>query len=178
MKIANTLANTLFIILGDRGIIFNMRMFIQPFKLIISTVFIGISLLSAPVRADGGEDYYKGLRKMKSFDPAALEELKKNTVDAEQIKKVNELSRANAAHNAKIDAKKKISPTADAPIAERSSKSGKKPTPAVVTSAPAKPSKRKDTSSSSSAPVKVDSETPDELSFPGPSDDENKKGAN
>jgi len=166
---------------------FNMRMTIQLFKFTLSTISIFFSLQTQYSRADGGEDYYKALRKLKSFDPASLEEIKKNTIDAEQIKKVNALSKENYENTKKMRAIKNKVPDVDSAeegnddemIAAK--KSGKKtPEKSKQANSPSSPKsslgkKTSTNSGSSSAPIKVNSETPDELTFPGSNDDEGDK---
>lgn len=183
-----------------------MRIIIQSFKFTFSIGFVVLFLQTPPAQADGGEDYYKALRKLKKFDRATLDEIKKNTIDAEQIKKVNELARQNTEHNKLIDSKKVPRP-ADAPKDEESekeemahldqekmkadvgkthapkapagTKTAQDSPPEPVNAKPGKVTKASSRSESHSAPIKVSSETPDELSFPGTDDEsENEKGAN
>lgn len=170
-----------------------MRIFIQPFKLIVLTSFIVFLHLPQSARADGDEDYYKEIRKLKKFEPETLDRIKRETIDAEQIKKANELSRQNSEHNRQVDinSKKIKEPQADpnegqAPKtgpkgelagAPRAGKSSGKSTSATASkevaskSAANKPdvskTKKISTPSAPSAPVDVKHDTPDELNFPG-----------
>lgn len=168
---------------------FNMRITIQLFKFTLSTAFIFFSLLSQYSRADGGEDYYKALRKLKNFDPATLAEIKKNTIDAEQIKKVNAISKDGYEDAKRMRALKLKHPDVDSPeegtdndimAHKKSSKKTTEKSKLVNTPSSTKPSAEKKSTGkksgsntgSTSAPIKVNSETPDELTFPGTNDDE------
>lgn len=154
-----------FLILGHHVTIFNMRIFFQRFKLILSTLFIAHLFHLSPVHADGGEDYYNALRKLKKFDPATVEQLKRKHIDAEQIEKVNAISRKNKQHNAERDRKNPWKK-------EGKTEEGQATAPAVkpVVSKKTNPVKES-RPESTSAPVKVDSDAPDELSFPGTGDE-------
>lgn len=170
-----------------------MRILFPSYSLLVSTLFISIFAFSTSANASGGEDYYKELRKLKKFDPATLDQIRRKTVDAEQIKKANELSKANSEHTARVEAKKVKRPTVDpnegkapgaGPKGEKIAKepqikpgTGKPATTTTASKAP-KPTeskksvvKRPSSSDSSSAPIKVESNVPDELSFPGDSEE-------
>jgi len=151
-------------------------------------IFICFLLTPNSVRADGGEDYYLALRKLKKFDSSTLSRIKSETIDAEQIKKVNERSKANFAHNQKVEKNLKKAPPTDenagkAPITGPNGEKVIKPPvvknnqPIIVKSntstsitkkAPVKPAPKK--SESNSAPIKVNNDGPDELTFPGTND--------
>ena len=156
-----------------------MRIKVQLFNF---TIYASLACFSLPLhqaRSDGGEDYYKALRKLKTADPAAIEEIKKNTIDAEQVKKVNALSKKNNELKAKFDAQKSALPAnlreLEQKELEKESKSKLEVKP-VQKVKPAPVKKSKPNSDSSSSPIKVNSDIPDELSFPGLKDDE-KNGA-
>lgn len=151
---------------------------------LIMLIFLALPISSG---ADGGEEYYKKLRKLKKFDPETLEKIKKETIDADQIKKVNAISRANTAHNKKVDAMKKSTPPASeksdeapstGPNGEKVTAAPKmlpgKATPAKSTALKKESAKKEvakkpsvSKSETSSEPIKVNTDGPDELSFPG-----------
>ncbi len=172
-----------------------MRILIKRCLLTFSIAFVAYLLLPQSVRADGGEEYYKELRKLKKFDQATVNQLKKNTIEAELIKKANAESRANAKHNAEVDAKtsKKdpvipkdlrelYPPPATGPNGEKAgpprygtnvpNKASSKPANKDDSKTDSKPvskkeSPKKESTTTPTGPIKVDHETPDELSFPG-----------
>ena len=136
-----------------------MRIFFKSAVFTVSITLVAFSIQSPRAIADGGEDYYNDLRKLKKFDPVEVAKLKKKDVIDERIKEVSELAKVNTEANKIAD--KKLGPIADS-----------KPSQAEKASH-ARSSSRPSTSSSSSDSVKVNSDTPDELNFPG--DDKEKK---
>lgn len=156
-------------------------------RILFQLIMLMFSILPLATQADGGEEYYKKLRKLKKFDTETLAKIKKETIDAEQIKKVNEISRANTAHNKKMDAQKKSGPPANQDNGEAPSTgpNGEKVTaapkilPGKATPAKSTVLKKESTkkevakkpsvskSETSSEPIKVNTDGPDELSFPG-----------
>ncbi len=163
-----------------------MRIFIQ----LITLIFLTLPSLAL---ADGGEDYYKAVRKLKKFDPATMEKIKRETIDAEKIKKVNAMARANTAHNKQVDSMPKKGPPTNQSKGEAptTAPAGKKITAApkmlpagtkkyASKSKPVKTATSKSTvvkkeevkkpvtkTENNSADVKVNKDGPDELSFPG-----------
>lgn len=144
---------------------FNMRIY---FQLFIFTIVITAGLTPAKIAFADVDDYYSQLRKLKNPTPEAIESAKQKYVDTEQVKKMNEISQKNKQHSEEVAKKPSRKPKDKTP-----SKDAVAGAPEVTT-----PSKKQKTtpisrSESTSGPIKVDSDTPDELSFPG--DDE--KGA-